>query len=136
MGIQAPEELFVDSTEVREHIIFLSSRGVGLGAIAKQVGTYRSTIQRIKRGLTKTTKKELADKILAIPAIPRVPMAFTSAEPIKKMLNELETKGISSKDVGRVLGAKYGNLKIKTQMRVWRYQQVEAVCKELLRRNP
>lgn len=135
-GFEVPVVKLVDSTEPRNHIIFLASQGIGLGAIANQVGTYRSTIQRIKRGKTQKTSAELASKILAVPAIPREPMAFTSAEPIKKLLKDLDKKGISNKDVGRIVGARYGNLRIKTHMRVWRYQQLEAVCKELLRKNP
>lgn len=128
--------MYVPVHEAQEHVKFLSTRGIGLGAIAKQVGVPRSTIQHIKRGTHERTKIDLAEKILAVPAIPREPMSYTSAEPIKKLLFELEKKGISSKEVGRILGCRYGDLRIKESMRVWRFKQVEAVCKELLRLNP
>jgi hypothetical protein len=109
---------------------------VGLGAVAQQLGSHRANMQRIRSGHQKTISVTLMKRILAIPAIPRIPMAFTSAEPILKLLCELEKKGISGRDVGRIMGCRYGNLRIKKSMRVWRYNEIEKVCKELLRRNP
>jgi len=135
-GIELPKQRLTDAQPVRDHIQFLSSKGIGLGAIAQQTGTYRSTIQRIRRGRTTSTTTELAEKILAIPAIPRVPMAFTDAKPLLDLLKDLEKKGVSRNDVGRVLGYRYGRLAIKNKVRVWRYNQIEAVCKEMLRQRP
>lgn len=135
-GIEAEKIRLVDSEETRQHVLFLASRGIGLGALAKQVGTNRATIQYIKRGTRPRITVELSSKILAVPAIPREPMAYTSAEPILELLKQLEKKGISSRDVGRAMGCRYGNLQIKKKMRVWRYKEVEKVCKEMLRLNP
>jgi DNA-binding Xre family transcriptional regulator len=135
-GIEQQTSNFVDATEAREHILFLASKGIGLGAIAAQAGSHRSNIQRIKRGQVKKVSIATNRKILAIPAIPRLPMAYTSTEPIIKLLKELEKKGISSKEVGRIMGCRYGNLQIKKSMRVWRYNQIEKICKEMLRTRP
>lgn len=135
-GIEEPVVKKMDATPVREHVIFLGSKGIGLGAIAKTVGTPRSTIQHIKRGTYKNTTVELGNKILAIPAIPREPMAYVDASPIKEMIRELNAKGISEKDIGKMIGCRYGQLKIKKHMRVWRYEKVRKVCVELLRLNP
>ena len=135
-GIEFPNQRLTDAQPIREHIQFLSSRGIGLGSIAQQVGTHRSTIQRIRRGRTTSTTTELAEKILAIPAIPRVPMAFTDADPLIHLLKKLEKKGVSRNDVGRTLGYRYGRLVIKNKVRVWRYKQIEEVCKEMLRQRP
>lgn len=135
-GLEDPVVKKMDATPVREHVIFLGSKGIGMGSIAQTVGTPRSTIQHIKRGTYKNTTVELGNKILAIPAIPRVPMAFIDASPIKKMIKQLEEKGITEKDIGRMMGYRYGHLNIKKHMRVWRYEQVYDVCAEMLRRNP
>lgn len=135
-GIEEPIAKKMDATPVQEHVIFLTSKGIGLGSIAKAVGTPRSTIQHIKRGTYKNTTTALGNRILAIPAIPREPMAYVDASPIKEMIKKLEKKGISQKDIGKMMGYRYGQLKIKNKMRVWRYEQVQAVCAELLRRNP
>lgn len=135
-GIEAPSEKKMDATPVREHVIFLASKGIGLGAIASSVGVPRSTIQNIKRGTYKNTTSEIGNKILAVPAIPRMPMAYTDATPIKEMIKKLETKGISRREIGRMVGCRYGQLKIKNNMRVWRYNQLHQICSELLRRNP
>lgn len=135
-GIESHNPRLIDSKETRDHISFLASNGIGLGAIAKQVGTQRSTIQYIRKGKYERISVKLANKILAVPAIPREPMAYTSAEPIRELLRKLEAKGVSSKDVGRAIGCRYGQLIIKDKMRVWRFRQVEAVCKEMLRLRP
>ena len=135
-GIEAPSGKKTDAEPVREHILFLSSRGIGLGAIANQVGTNRTTIQYIRRGRYKNISTVLANKILAVPAIPREPNAFTDAEPVKKLMAELKTKGVTSHDVAIAIGARDGRLIIKNKMRVWKYQKVEAACKEMLRLRP
>jgi DNA-binding Xre family transcriptional regulator len=126
----------MDASEVRDHVIFLSSKGIGLGAIANQVGTQRSTIQYIKKGKYEKISVTLGKKILAVPAVPRERMAYTSTKPILDLLEQLNKKGVSSKDVGRALGCRYGTLIVKNKMRVWRFQQVEAVCRDMLRRLP
>jgi len=135
-GIEVEKIRLIDAEETRQHILFLASKGIGLGAIANQVGTNRATIQYIKRGKWPRITVELSSKILAVPAIPREPMAYTSAEPIHELLRQLEKKGISSKDVGRALGCRYGNLQVKNKMRVWRYNKVETACREMLRLHP
>lgn len=135
-GLEEPVVRLIDSSEARDHVRFLTSKGIGLGSIANQVGTNRTTIQYIKKGKYKRISLALSKKILAVPAIPREPMAYISAEPIHKLLAQLEKKGVSSRDVGRVLGCRHNRLVIKNKMRVWRYQQIEAVCKEMLRLRP
>jgi hypothetical protein len=126
----------MDATEVREHIKFLSAKGIGLGAVANQVGTSRATIQYIKRGKFANITTALGTKILAVPAIPRQPMAYTDAKPIHDLLKKLAKHGVTEKDVGRILGCRYGALKVGTKIRVWRFNQIEAACKDLLRKFP
>jgi hypothetical protein len=135
-GIESEKPRLVDSTETREHVVFLQSKGIGLGQIAQQVGTHRATIQYIRRGKRPHITKNLSDKILAIPAIPRTPMAYTSTRPLLEMLEKLEERGVSRKDVGRRLGYRYGNLGLKNSVRVWRYKEIETLCTELLRTRP
>ena len=135
-GIQEPDRKFMDSLPVMEHIHFLSAKGIGLGAIASQVGTNRATIQYIKRGTYPRVSTHLGNKILAVPAIPRMPMAYTDAKPIHDLLTKLEKRGVSRKEIGRALGCRYGDLRIGKKMRVWRFNQVKKACDEVLRRMP
>ena len=135
-GIQAPDTKFMESGPVVEHIHFLSTKGIGLGAIATQVGTNRATIQYIKRGKYSRVTTRLGNKILAVPAIPRMPMAYTDTKPIHDLLATLEKKGVSRKDIGRAIGCRYGDLKVGKKMRVWRFNKVKQACDEVLRRMP
>lgn len=132
-GLEAPIIKKIDSSEAQEHIIFLTSKGIGLGSIAYQIGTTRSTVQYIKKGKYKNITKALAEKILAVPAIPRNPEAFIDAAPIHNMVRELQKRGLTKTQIGKAAGVPDGRLIIKKKMRVWRYRQVEAVCKEMLR---
>lgn len=135
-GIEVAPQKKTSSEPAREHILFLASKGIGLGAIANQVGTNRATIQYIKRGKFKNISTQLSNKILAVPSIPREPNAFTDAEPIKILLTQLKEKGVSKKDVAIAAGINDGRLVVKNKMRVWKYQKVESVCKEMLRLRP
>lgn len=135
-GIELPSNKKTDAQPVREHILFLASKGIGLGAIANQIGTHRATVQYIRRGRYKNISTELANKILAVPAIPREPNAFIDATPLKQLLLELNKKGVTKHDVAVAIGARDGRLVIKNKMRVWKYNKVEAVCKEMLRLRP
>lgn len=135
-GIEAPDGKFMESAPVQDHIKFLSAKGVGLGAIASQVGTNRATIQYIKRGTYSRVTRKLGNKILAVPAIPRMPMAYTDAKPIHDLLAKLEKRGVSSKQIGHALGCRYGNLRVGKKMRVWRFNKVKHACDEILRKLP
>ena len=135
-GIEVPSNKKTDAEPVREYILFLTSRGIGLGAIANQTGTNRATIQYIRRGKFKNISTDLANRILAVPAIPREPNAFTDASPIKDLLNQLQKKGVTKREVAIAIGATDGRLVVKDKMRVWKYKKVEAVCKEMLRVRP
>lgn len=135
-GIEVAPKKKISSASAREHILFLASKGIGLGAIANQVGTNRATIQYIKRGKYKNISTELSKKILAVPSIAREPNAFTDAEPVKLLLAQLKEKGVTKKDVAIAIGAKDGRLVVHRKMRVWKYKKVESVCKEMLRLRP
>lgn len=135
-GIEEPTSRKVDASEAREHIIFLTSKGIGLGSIASQIGTNRATVQYIKRGEYQNITKKLAGKILAVPAIPRNPSAYIDATPIHEMVRQLQERGITKTQIGRASGVPDGRLVVKRKMRVWRYQEVERACKEMLRLMP
>lgn len=135
-GIEPPSNKKTDATEAREHIKFLTAKGIGLGAIANQVGTYRSTIQYIKRGDYENISTQLANKILAIPAIPREANAFIDAKPVHDLVQQLVKKGVTKKEIALASGIPDGRLVVRNKMRVWRYRKVEATCKEMLRLRP
>ena len=130
-GLEFYSTDLVDATEVREHLKFLQTKGVGLAEVARLIGTHRSNIQKIRRGEQKQVKVTTSDKILAISALNLSKYAFVDAKPAKKIVNDLVRLGIPKTEIGFRLGNKYGHLVIKKKVRLFRLEQLQALHEQV-----
>ena len=134
-GLEFYSNDIVDATEVQEHLKFLQSKGVGLGEVAKLIGTHRSNIQKIRRGEQKNVKATTYEKIMAISALNVSKYTFVDAKPAKKIVKALVDLGVPKTQIGYRLGNKYGHLVIKNKVRLYRLEQLQALHEQILREN-
>ncbi len=133
MGIDFYEPRTIDATEVVEHMKFLSSKGFGAGFISARTGLDRQNLLRIRRGEQRTVTREVADKVLSVPALASQPNDRVSSKPLKKLIKKLNKKGVTDTDIGRQAGYKDGRLNLKPTVRLHKYLRIENACAELLR---
>lgn len=132
-GLEEHVERFVDATEAREHILFLASRNVGLGSVAKRLNVHRSNMQKIKNGQTKRISPELSQRILAIPSIHTMPYDFVPTDKLRPLINMVYEKGYTMTDIARAIGIPSQRMRVKRYARLYRFNEIEKACNLLLK---
>lgn len=133
MGIDFYEPRLIDASEVVEHMNFLRSKGFGAGFIAARTGLDRQNLLRMRRGDQSTVTREVASKILAVPAIAIGPNDRVPSKELLKLIKKLNKKGITKTHIGFKAGYKNGQLNIKSTVRLHKYLRIESACNDLLR---
>lgn len=128
------QEFFVDATETREHLLWLSSAGIGSRTVAERSGVDRSTILAIKRCETNKVRPETADKLLAINLTHAHPRSRIVAKRALELVAECKEHGIPERRIAQLLGLAAGSLQIRKSGRMTpeRAARIEAACLELL----
>lgn len=132
-GIEPRRHRFVDTTEVRNHINFLRSKGIGYVGIAKRSGVDKSALQQITRGEKKKMLAVNASRILAIPAIPNLPGQYVPSDEARRLVAELRANGYFLREINAKLGNKTGNLSFDRLIRAKRLNAIRMVHADLMR---
>lgn len=111
-------EPFVDASEAREHLQWLSSIGVGTRALCEATGMHRSVLQKIKVGTTKRIRPETAAKIMAVHKGLAAPGAYVPNPRVFELVAELKANGFTESAMARFLGYKGRSLQLSRTGRV------------------
>ena len=99
-------ETLHDNTEAREHLEYLSAKGVGLRTVQERSGVGRTTLQGIVSGRARRSRPETIAAILAVGTHVRAPGGRVDAGPtwqlIEDMLRYGHTKGYLARRLGSV----------------------------------
>jgi len=111
-------ETLFDNTEAREHLAWLSSKGVGLRTIQARSGVGRTTLHKIARGSARRSRAETIAAILAVGTHVRAPGGRVDAGPTWKLLDDMLRYGYTHGYLAKRLGAVYDkpNLQIGRTM--------------------
>jgi len=99
-------EPYFDNVEAREHILWLSSQGVGRSVVAAKTGIACSTIRNIATGRFTRSKRETIDRILSVGTHLRKPGARLDATRTRQLLDELLAEGFTGTYLAAELGSK------------------------------
>ena len=105
-------EPYVDATEAREHLRWLSSIGVGTRALCASTGMHRSVLQKIKVGTTKRIRPETESKILAVHKGLAADHAYIANPRVFELVAELKANGFTESDMCKFLGYKGRSLQL------------------------
>ena len=108
-------EAFVDASEVREHLLWLRSVGIGRRAISAQTGIAQSTIQKLADGERCRCRPETADKLLAIGLSKASPHANIPGGDVFAFVDELLAMGYSNAELTRRLGLRGRSLQLRRE---------------------
>lgn len=127
-------EPFVDASETREHLLWLSSVGIGQWTIVEASGVSRSTIQRIANGTNKRIRLEIANKLLAINMSHAHPNGRIYSKRAVQLVAECKREGIPEAHIAKLLGYKKNSLQLKAsgKMSPVRAQRISDACLLLL----
>jgi len=102
-----PEKIrLVDAGPAREHILWLSSQGIGEQAVADATDLDRSTVSRIRGGRLPRIRATTNVKILAVDTGARLDGSLVPKEPIKRLVRKLRNQGYTLRFLARSLGYK------------------------------
>jgi len=112
-GIEERVEQTVDATEAREHLLWLSSQGIGRRQVAKHARLVPSTIQKITSGQRTRIYRETADRILAVNLTQRPANAHVDATRTWEQIDELLDAGWSKARIARHLTGRQTTLSLQ-----------------------
>jgi lambda repressor-like predicted transcriptional regulator len=98
------EPAYIDSTEVRRHLLWLETRGVGLRTISRRARVARSSLTELRSGTRGRCTRETAERILLVVPVDAADRALISAAPTWKLIDELRAHGHSKASIARELG--------------------------------
>lgn len=98
-------ETLHDNTEAREHLEYLSARGVGLRTVQERSGVGRTTLQEIVNGRARRSRPETIAAILAVGTHVRAPGGRVDAGPTWELLEDMLRYGYTQAYLAKRLGS-------------------------------
>jgi hypothetical protein len=127
-GFEVRSVRWVDAQEAREHLLFLRDKKIGLTTIAERAGVSRATLQAIRGGKNKLVTVRVHKKILAVSSIPSKKGHYVDPTEALRLIQELETHGVTLKDVARETGR--DQIVIKNHIRLKMLEDIRRVHKQ------
>ena len=100
-------ETLLDNTEAREHLEYLSAKGVGMRTVQERSGVGRTTLQSILSGRARRSRAETIAAILAVGTHVRAPGGRVDAGPTWELLEDMLRYGYTQGYLAKRLGATY-----------------------------
>lgn len=125
---------YVDTTEAREHLLWLRSQGVGRRAVAAASGVALSSVQGIASGKIQKARPETVAKLLAVHTATAKGGARIDGTRAFAQVDELTRLGYSERNLARRLGYAGTGLQLKRASGVItraKAERIEALYLEL-----
>lgn len=105
--VPPPPPALIDAAEVREHLRWLSTKGIGRRTVATVTGLSQSGIAELASGRRTMTTRATADRILNVGLLHRADGsdgARVPSDTVRRMIDELVNLGHSKAALARMLG--------------------------------
>jgi hypothetical protein len=133
-GIEEVEPAFVDVTEARDHLAWLSGNGVGSRTVSEVTGLARSTVLSIARGEQVVARQETIDRILAVGTHRAPDVTLVDAAPAWRLIDDLVYLGFTKGRIAMAMGKKKPAMQLNRHRITRRsLDKVKAVYTKLLR---
>lgn len=109
------EAAYIDATEVREHLRWLTRSGVGTRTVARQARVSRSVVSALKSGEQQRCTPAIADRVLAVGLHRAADGCRIDAGATWQLLEDIIEHGYTKTAIARMLGstAEYPALQIR-----------------------
>jgi len=105
-GLEEHKPAFVDATEAREHLLWLSKVGVGKRRVSQLTGISLSAIDKLRQGNRTKCRPETAAKILAVGRSRASDGAFIDAKKTWQRIEDLLAHGWTKQAIAKAIGSK------------------------------
>lgn len=105
-GIEELDVAYIDCTEARDHLRWLSSIGIGKRTVHQVTGVALSSIDKIRSGEQTKARKHTVDRILAVGKHRTHGRIAIDPAAAFRLLNQLQAAGYSNAAIARHLGLK------------------------------
>jgi hypothetical protein len=112
-GIEEWQPAYVDNSEAREHLAWLTTQGVGLRTVEKRIGISRTSLLKIRSGKVTQSRPETIEKILGVGRSAVRGAALVDAAPTWKMIDDMVKQGYRLGWIGQQLGAETFSLQLR-----------------------
>ena len=92
---------FVDASEAREHLLWLTAQGIGLRTVEEHTGLSRSALQKLRSGERTRCRPETADLILGMHLGRAKCGAYIDGTDTLRMVEEILAQGWTRKAIAR-----------------------------------
>lgn len=140
-GIEQPRQAYVDTTEARKHLLWLSSVGVGSRQVHERTGVARSAIDKIRTGKITKARPRTVERILAVGRSAAADGTLVDAKPTWRHIDDLRRHGWTNAAISRAIGNNGRSLQIgRTRVTAGTARKIEqlhqhALLPELRRRE-
>lgn len=121
-------ETLHDNTEAREHLKYLSAKGVGLRTVQQRSGVGRTTLHSIISGRARRSRPETIAAILAVGTHVRAPGGRVDAGPTWELLEDMLRYGYTQAYLARRLGSVYARPVLQISRNLVRQSTADAVA--------
>lgn len=111
--IEEWEPAYVDNSEARDHLAWLTSQGVGLRTVHQRTGIARTSLSKIRAGTVTQSRPETIEKILGVGRSAARGAALVDAAPTWKLIDDMVRQGYRRGWIAQQLGAETLSLQIK-----------------------
>lgn len=134
-GLEAPQPAYVDTSEAREHLNWLSSIGIGKRTVHQVTGVSLSAIQQIRQGTQTRARATTVDKILAVGRHKSHARIFVNPQRAWAMLDAMIDAGLTRAEISRRLGNTTPSIQYSRTRPMYRSTEarIEAVYKTMFR---
>jgi len=105
-GFDEPNPAFIDATEAREHLLWLSKVGIGKRRVSELSGISLSAIDKLRQGNRTKCRPETAAKILAVGRSRASDGAFIDAKKTWRLIDDLLKHGWTKQAIAKAIGSK------------------------------
>lgn len=105
-GFDKPRPAYIDATEAREHLRWLSKVGVGKRQVHAQTGVSLTSIYDIRSGRLTKCRLSTANKILAVGRSKTADGALVDAKQTWRRIDDLLKHGWTKRAIAEALGSK------------------------------
>lgn len=131
-GIESVPNRYIDAAEVRDHLHFLSKKGIGVESLHERTGISRSTLQAIKSGRRAKVEKRIYDKLLSIPGLAFADGQYVDASKAHKLIKDLLRAGYTKAEISRAFYGRNASLRINKKIRKARFDRLVKVHQYLM----
>lgn len=118
-GIAIPDpSTYVDSTEVRAHLVWLSERGIGRRTVSDLTGVSMASILAIKNGTRQKCLRRSAELIMAVNLSQRPQNAHIDATRSLNQVADLVARGWTKRKIAQILTGNEGALSLQLNARI------------------